>query len=158
VTVVARRVAAIPKRTSTDTWRTIVALLAAPGSRAHAELTAATNVAGMLIADECTGDAPIVVTAAAGPRVRIYTVHGDDALDDNEVNETALAAYPTDESQWQVSLPCPDDEVAATTAALAGQPHVVVRSAADDAPPVTSPATAATGGGVVINLSELERP
>lgn len=158
MTVVARRVAAIPKRTSTETWRAIAALLAAPGSSAHDELTAATNVAGMLIADEYTRDAPIVVTAAAGPRVRIYTGHGEDALDDDEVNETPLAAYPTEESQWQLSLPCLADDLDVTTAALAAHPHLVARSAADDVAPLTSSTSAAAGGGVVINLAELERP
>lgn len=157
MTVVARRVAAIPKRTSTETWRAIVALLAPPGTAAYTELIAATNVAAMLIADDCTRDSPIVVTAAAGPRVRIYTVHDEDALDDDEVDESPLASYPTDEVEWLVSLPCPGDEVAATSGALAAQPHVVARSTTDDLAPATAGAPP-EGGRAVINLAELERP
>lgn len=158
MTVVARRVAAIPKRTSTDTWRAIVALLADPGSPGHAELTGVTNVAAMLIADECTRDAPIVVTAAAGPRVRIYTVHGENAFDDDEVNEIPLATYPTGEAEWQTSLPCLDDELAVTSAALGAQPHVVARSVLDDLTAATAAASSAIGGGAVFNRAELERP
>ncbi|HVF05267.1 MAG TPA: hypothetical protein VNA20_10530 [Frankiaceae bacterium] len=158
MTVLARRIAAVPKRTSTDTWRAIAALLAAPGSPAHAELTAVTNVAGMLIAEECTRDNPIVVTAAAGPRVRIYTVHGEDALDDDEVNESPLAAYPTDEDQWQVALPCQADELASIAAALAAHPRVAAHADDDDASAVTAAASATSSGGNLIDLAELERP
>lgn len=160
MSIVARRVAAIPKRTSVDTWRTIVGLLARPGSAAHDELTAVTNIGAMLIADEYTRAAAIVVTASAGPRVRIYTVHNDDALDEDEVNEAPLASYPTDETDWQVSLPCADGELDAVTAALAGHPHVVARALTDDVDNTFATTASATGtsGMPVINLAELERP
>jgi hypothetical protein len=157
VSVVARRVAAIPTRTSVGTWQVIADLLAASGSAAHAELMAATNVAAMLIADEYTRDAAIVVTAASGPRVRIYTLHGDDAIDGDHTNETPLAAYPTDEADWDVSLPCADAELDSVNAALDTVPHVAARALTDDIDTAVT-ASASGAGSVVINLTELERP
>jgi hypothetical protein len=67
-------------------------------------LEAITNIAALLIADEYTRDAPIVVMPAAGPRIRVYTVHGAAAIDD-EGDETPPATWPLIEPGWRLSLP-----------------------------------------------------
>ena len=93
MSVVSRKVAAIPVRTSVETWNTVAALLAAPNDAARATLEAITSVAAMLIGEEYTRDAPIVVTPASGPRVRVYTVHGAAAIDaDGEVGAASELA------------------------------------------------------------------
>lgn len=161
MTVVARRIASIPKRTSVDTWRVIADLLADPGGAAHNELLAVTNVVAMLIADENTRDTPIIVTASAGPRVRIYTLHEDSALDEDEVQELPLSAYPTDEAEWELSVPCADSDLDFVRSALAAHPHVTARSTTEDVEKAVAASSSIPGGRQVpveINLAELERP
>lgn len=131
-TIVVRRVAAIPARESADTWRAIVGLLAAPGSVAQQELYAVTNIASVLISEEYTGQAPIVVRADTGPRVRVYTVHGPDAIDGQTVEESQLATWPTTQDGWSVSLPCGVDDLDEMRQAIAPHPCVTVRDMTDD--------------------------
>ena len=60
--VVARRVASVPARTASETWRTIVDLLAPnPDHPDRDELEAVGGVASSSIASEATGDDAIVV-------------------------------------------------------------------------------------------------
>ena len=92
--VIVRRVAAVPERTASNTWRAIADLIAASGSIAHATLLRAAGVASLLIAEAYTRDVPVVVTPATGSRVRIYTVHGQEAADAIS-EEGLLATWPT---------------------------------------------------------------
>ena len=54
--------------------------------------------------------APIVVYGS-GPRVRIYCLYGEDAMTGEEAREEPLAFKAT-EGSWQMSLPCPADDLA----------------------------------------------
>jgi hypothetical protein len=72
---IARRIASVPARTSTETWQAIIELLAEAGSAAHRELTDVTSIAGILISEEYTRESPIVIKPETGSRIRVYTIH-----------------------------------------------------------------------------------
>lgn len=165
MTVVARRVAAVPARTATDTWRAITALLTADGDPARSMLEAVTNVAAMLIAEEYTALAPIVVLPATGDRIRIYTVHGEIAADAMH-EEQPLASWPLQATGWTISLPCEELDLADTTAALCAHPGFTARdlstaadSTAESAVDSNGAAARAVGGrgALVVDLEELRR-
>ena len=153
-TVIARRVAAVPERRAGDAWRVVADLLAAPGTAAHDELLRASGPASMLIAQETTAQSPIVATAGDGPRVRIYTLHGS-AASDGDVHEAPLPSRPCDSTGWQVTVPCPADDLDDVAQALAALPHVAAR-AAGDAPPPAAKATASRP--LTVDRSQLSQP
>jgi hypothetical protein len=109
----------------------------------------------MLIADEQTMDAPITI-AGGGPLVRVYTVHGDDAIEHDDADEADLPFDPTSGDVWMLSLPASGPDVAIARAAVADCPHVDVRDvgeAAEDA----AAATRASRGEVTFDLDEIDR-
>ena len=147
MSVLARRVAAVPARTATETWRAIAALLTTNTDPARSQLDAVTNVAGMLIAEEYTELAPIVVLPATGDRIRIYTVHGEAAADALH-QEQPLASWPLYDAGWTISLPCGNDDLAAATTALLAHPGFTVRDLSS-----TPDSTAETGTGTGTGLT-----
>jgi hypothetical protein len=155
VNAVARTVAAIPARTSVRTWEAITGLLAPAGSPGRDRLDAITNIAAILITAEYTQQAPIVVMPASGPRVRIRTVHGMDAVD-ALADEIPLAANPCAEPGWNMSLPCGIDDIDEIRAALRGHPGIDVRDLTEG---ITAEETAAAGAAAwSVNYDELETP
>jgi len=154
VTVVARRLASVPRRTSVETWQRLVDLISAEGSPARAELLSITSVASMLIAEEYTNTAPVTISGG-GPLVRVYTLHGENAIEHDLDDEAELAFDPTAGDSWLLSLPAAGVDVAIARAAIAAAAHVEVRDVAD-----AEPATAATAPtpDLVLDLLELERP
>ena len=160
MTTVARRVAAIPVRTSVETWHTICDLLASPGTAAHDDLIAISSIAAVLIAEEYTNAAPIVVTASGSARIRVYTVHGDDAPD-AEADELPLALRPCEIDDWTVSLPCAEVDFTEMTAALSESSRLTVRDINDGMQLVQGSKFAEPGTSSsqpIINLAEMERP
>src|SRR5262249_20744703 len=152
MSVVARRIASVPRRTSVETWRRVVELVSATDSDARAELEGVTSVAAMLIADEQTKTAPITVSGG-GPLVRGYTPHGDDASEDE------LACDPTAGDSWVLSLPATRPDVAAAETHLVNAPHVAVRDVdADDGERSSEASAKALVGDLVLDLEQLERP
>jgi hypothetical protein len=110
MTVVARRIKAAPVRVASETWTTIVNLLAPDANdKAREELLAVTGVASSLIADEVMQDAPIVVYGS-GPRVRIYCLYGEDAVSGENANEVPLVSSPL-KGDWSMSLPCQESDL-----------------------------------------------
>lgn len=157
--VISRRIAAVPARTSTETWQAIVELLAEAGSQAHQDLTAITSIAAILISEEYTRDAPIVVKPASGARIRVRTVHGMDAIE--AINdETPLYAGGLSEPGWSVSLPCGSADLEEITAALSGVAAITVRDTSEGISALADDRTnGRTGAAVpVIDLSEMRRP
>jgi hypothetical protein len=154
MTIVARRIASVPQRTSSATWQAIIDLLAPDAGAARSALTAITGPAAIAIAEEYTSNAPLVVIPASGPRVRIYTVHGPDAAE-TEQEETALMTRPLAAPGWTLSLPCGAEDLDELRQAVDAHPQISVRD-------LTEPATAeadsaaATTKAVVINFEELE--
>jgi len=117
MTVVARTFCSIPKRSALETWAAIVDLLAPrAGSDARRELGAVAGIASSLITREAM-NSPIVVYGC-GPRVRIYCVYYEDAITGDAANENKLAFDATD-GDWQMSLPCPADDLDWVIGALA---------------------------------------
>jgi hypothetical protein len=162
MTVVARRVASVPSRTSVQTWQRVVELVAADGSPARAELSSITSAASMLIAEEYAKVAPITISGG-GPLVRVYTLHGDAAIEHDIADEPELAFDPTAGEDWTLSLPAEGDDVEIVRAAVNGARHVEVRDVANDTP--TAAASAASldvaappAGGLTLDLEELARP
>jgi len=109
VTVLARSLISIPERSATATWEAIVQLIAPNAhSAARRDLDAVAGVACSCITDQALAVDPLVVYGG-GPRLRIYALYGDDAVEGDRVNESALSYVPT-EGDWRMSIPClPDD-------------------------------------------------
>lgn len=103
MTTSARRVASVPRRMPAETWRRICDLVCQADDPARAELDSVLGVAALLISEEYTADQPIVF-GGAGPQVRFYTVHNDEALEADLDDELPLAVAVTD-GDWRVSLP-----------------------------------------------------
>lgn len=160
--VIARRIAAIPARTSTETWQAIADLLGSSGSTAHRELTAITSVGAILISEEYTSQAPIVVMPVTGPRIRIHTVHGMDAIEAIG-EETPLYGGGLTESGWSMSLPCGTDDLDQMAAELATFPAITVRdlreglSVQESVSANAADVVSATGAAPLIDLNEMGR-
>ena len=108
-TVVTRTLASIPTRSATETWDLIVDLVAPnPNSAARRELHAVAGIACSCIADEALRYDPLVVWGT-GPRVRVYCLYDDAAVEGDGVNESSLSFVPTD-GEWQMSLPCTSED------------------------------------------------
>jgi hypothetical protein len=119
-TVASRTFRSIPHREAAQTWHAIVDLLTQGRSgEAKNELLSVSGIVASVIADQGPKEAPIVVTCD-GPRMRIYCVYDDDALDDAEENEGALGFDPLN-GDWRVSLPCLADDLSWVQAALKQQ-------------------------------------
>lgn len=111
MSVVVRRFASIPARSASETWNAIAVILAPdPQSEARAELTSVSGIVNSIISRETCQSAPIVVFGGPGPRVRVYCIHGDDAIAGEGANESTLATTPT-QGSWKMSLPCPKDDL-----------------------------------------------
>lgn len=168
MSVISRKVLSVPVRTSVETWTAIVDLLTPPDQPARVSLEAISNVTAMLIAEEYTRDAPIIVMPVIGDRIRIYTVHGSAAVEAEgaNTNETPLATWPLSTAGWTLSVPCGVDDVDDIRAALRPYPFVDVRDMPDwvttniTTGMTTDAGGSATreGGVVVIDYGELERP
>ena len=116
-TVASRTFRSTPHRDATETWSAIVDLLTqGKDGDARRELRAVAGIAASLIADQAPKAAPIVVTCD-GPRTRIYCLYDDDAIDGSDASEDALGFDPL-KGDWQVSLPCPEDDLSWVQAAL----------------------------------------
>ncbi len=117
MTVIARRIAAIPVRLATLTWQVIVDLLAADNASARVELLSVTGVAASLITTECFRESPMIVTGE-GPRVRIYCVYREKAIEGTGLEEQHLPESPVQGDDWSLSLPCPSEDLEWVNAAL----------------------------------------
>ncbi len=116
MSVVARNFISIPERTASATWSAIIQLLA-PNSRSEAalELASVAGITSSLISREAMTE-PVVV-CGSGPRVRIYCLYNEDAVEGDDANEAALPSNPT-AGDWEMSLPCPADDLAWVQEAL----------------------------------------
>ncbi len=128
MSVIARRVRAIPYRSASEAWRVIVDLVAPEGSTdARQELLGIVGVVSSLIMDETLKDAACVVWGA-GPRLRVYCLYAGEAISGENANEESLQFCPTG-SGWQMSLPCHPEDIAWIQAALKKRgSHVSVRN------------------------------
>ena len=110
MTVLARRVISEPLRSAVDTWKVIVNLLVPDsGCSDRKELLDITGLASSIIASEAIKEAPIVVYGG-GPRVRIYGLYGEDAINGEDADESQFVANVLD-GEWTISLPCLDEDL-----------------------------------------------
>ena len=124
-TVVRRDFRSVPSRDAHATWVAIVNLLTQgkEGDR-RKELMSVAGVASSLITDQAPRSSPIVVTCD-GPRTRVYCQYDDDALDESDANESKLGFDPL-KGEWQVSLPCAEEDLAWVRSALSALTKRVV--------------------------------
>ncbi|WP_328366513.1 hypothetical protein [Micromonospora zamorensis] len=155
MSVASRQVPSVPVRTSAATWNTIIDLLTPPGASARADLAAVTSTVAMLIAEEYTGEAPIVVMPVVGDRMRIYTLHGAAAVEGED--PAALATWPLAEFGWRISLPCGVDDLDEVRTALRPYPHFEVRDVSEGIATTSAVPQQGASGRVVIDYAELER-
>lgn len=156
MSVMVRGIASVPVRTSTETWRAIVDLLAPAASPGRDRLLAVTNVAAILIAEEYIQQAPIVVAPAAGARVRVRTVHGADAVD-AQADEIPLAVSPCAGTAWTMSLPCGIDDVEEIRASLSAHSWITVRDVTEGITTDPSESSTKSAGSLVIDYEEMGR-
>jgi len=110
MSTVRRDFRASPHRTGTETWEAIARLLApTDGSAARKELLSVAGIAGQLIATESPKEYPII-SAGSGSRMRVYCVYDEDALIEDNANETALA-FDATSKDWKVSIPAEAEDV-----------------------------------------------
>ena len=116
MTVISRTVRSIPHRSAADTWKVIIDLLAPKSGKARAELESIAGTTCSLIAEEQMSEYPMVATGS-GPRVRIYCLYNDDAVEGDKAAETALASAAT-QGDWKLSLPSPEADLSWVRKAL----------------------------------------
>lgn len=156
-TVLARRVAATPVRTASQTWARIVEIIAPdPSSEARQELAKAAGVACASISSEVTKDAPIVIWGE-GPRVRLYCVFDEGAITQEGVNEDALPKSPT-HGDWKMSIPCLPDDVKWSSANLAAVSNRFRARSVEDQVDDQDGLPAAAAPAFGINIEEFMKP
>lgn len=112
---VSRTFKAVPERTASATWQAIVALLAAEAGDAKNELLSVEGIACSVITDQAF-TSPAIVTGS-GPRVRIYCLYDDEAIEGDKASEQALNFNAT-KGDWAMSLPCDKSDLDWVQAAL----------------------------------------
>jgi hypothetical protein len=154
-TVIVRKVAGSPIRTSSEAWDVICKLVAPdPASPARKVLSKATGVACSSIASEVLNDKPIVVLGP-GPRIRFYALYGDDAVSGEDISEAALPEAPST-GDWRMSIPCPDEDFDWCKKEIKScAPYISVRRLDDEVPDRDGKASAAQ---LKINIEEFLKP
>lgn len=138
--VIVRRIAATPARTSAEAWQVIHGLLAQDGSSAWQELDRVGSLVMTLIAAEAMRESPIVVYGV-GPRLRLYCLYDDEAILGENLAEEPLSWCPTD-GDWAISLPCSADDLSWMETALANTTlRVTARDLSETVPMETSEQT-----------------
>ena len=155
MTVVARTIISIPERSASDTWDRIVQIIAPdPRSAARRELAAVAGIVCSCITDEVLGQDPLVVHGV-GPRLRVYALYGDDAVEGDGAQESPLSYVPTD-GDWHMSIPCLPDDLAWVQRGLrAASSRVVARAVgtAVEGEPDTQADSSSTDGDTGVRLA-----
>jgi hypothetical protein len=151
MSVVRRTFRSSPHRDSHETWLAIVELLTkGQNSDARSALRAVAGVAASIIADQAPRESAIVVTCK-GPRTRIYCLYDDDAIDGSDANEDSLGYDPL-EGDWNVSLPCPADDLDWVQRALAKHGTRIMARDAAEAIATSKAESAQAGGDLVLDM------
>ncbi len=150
--VASRTLRSSPHRDNSATWDVVVNLLTCgqAGDRRR-ELEAVAGIAASLIAEQAPKDAPIVATCD-GPRTRIYCIYGEDALDAGAGNE-AMLGFDALAGDWQVSLPCPEEDLAWVQASLKKKSSRIVARSVKDGFVVEEEQKATSDGALSLNVA-----
>ena len=154
-TVVSRNVRSVPFRSARDTWQCIIDILTtAGGTDARPELERVVGIAASIITEKSPEQAPIVVLGG-GPRVRIYCLYDESALEADARNEAALSFNSLD-GDWKISLPCKAEDLAWVSAALqAKTARVLARDATEG---IAVPAVRSQSTTFEVNIGEFMKP
>lgn len=150
--VYVRTVRSSPHRDVSETWATIIDLIA-NREEDRAVLNAIAGEAASIIADRAPLKAAIVLSCD-GPQTRIRCTYDEAALDGSGENEATLGYDPL-AGNWHVSLPCQSDDIEWLTKAIAAKTaRVTVRDMNESA--TTEKAEAALDAGELKpNLEEM---
>ncbi len=158
MTVLARKVNSVPTRLASETWTRIVDLVAPTNVSARTELLAVTGTAASVITRESLRDSPFVVWGD-GPRIRVYCVYGEPAIEGTSANEAALPDSPAESGTWWASLPCPAEDLAWVQGQLARHSsRITARDAAETESGSTDSASEAASSAARINREAFFRP
>jgi len=160
MTVLARKVTATPVRLATDAWQRIVDLVAPTNAAARTELMSIVGVASSLITEESMKSSPIIVTGD-GPRVRLYCIYGEDAIEGSKTNEATIPGSPAENGDdWKMSLPCPSDDLEWVRASLKKRStRVTARDMSETRlPEEADEDTATSASAATINMESFLRP
>ena len=116
MSVISKRIAATPKRTTIEAWQIICELVSESSSPARQTLLSVAGAAAAIISDEIVQNTPIILVGD-GPRLRFYCVYGEDALSDENCNEEPLVKCPTG-NDWYLYLPCNSEDLSWISATL----------------------------------------
>jgi hypothetical protein len=145
---VRRNIASVPVRSAKETWRAIVDLVTGDGSIDRRQLDASSSIMESLIADELPASVPIVFKGA-GPRVLIYCLYNEDAMESG-TDIDSLNANPT-AGDWQATAPAEDDDIAWMNSALKVRaPRIAVHAL--DEPPANDEAGDAEQSGKTLEI------
>lgn len=111
-----RDISAIPVRTGSDTWKQIVSLIVADGSRDVSALNAATAIMASVISDESPATLPFKLEGC-GPQLRVYCLYGSKAISAG-TDVDKLTWNPTD-GDWTMHVPSDADNKSWVAGALA---------------------------------------
>jgi hypothetical protein len=160
MSTLARKVAATPARLATNAWQRIIDLLAPTNASARSELAGVVGVASLLITEETMKSSPIIASGD-GPRVRVYCVYGDDAIEGSKVSEAAIAGSPVDQDEgWKISLPCGSDDLEWVRASLKKRSAwITARDVSEtQLPEEAGDENARSANAVTINVESFLRP
>ncbi len=155
MTLLSRRIRAIPYRSAMDTWGVIVNLVAGVGSDPGAELLKVDGIAACLITSEGIKNSPIVVRGK-GPCVRLYCLYGENAIVGDAASETVLPTFPT-ENEWSVSLPCPGEDLNWVQAALSKQSNRITARDMTEPSPLAEHEAESSATAPIIDTEEFLR-
>ncbi len=105
----ARRFAARPVRTSIEAWAAVRDALCQDNNPAAAEFDRIQGVAASVISSNLPATHPFVFIGE-GPRVRVYMVYNNQALNGGDLDESPLVSNPF-ESSWTGWVPASPDEI-----------------------------------------------
>jgi hypothetical protein len=131
MTILARRIISEPIRSASETWRVMVDLLTPDQAiSGRKDLLRVSGIACSIIASEVIKDAPIVVSGG-DPRIRLYGLYGEEAINGENADESQLGINPLD-GDWSMSLPCPADDLEWVQKALKERSsHITAREAGE---------------------------
>ena len=155
-TLIARRFAATPQRTGSETWRAILDLIASGDSDSRRELEGVSGIIAGVIVSEILKDHPLVISGN-GPRLRVYCVYGQDAVTGEDCSEDALSWNPTD-GDWAMLVPCEPEDIQWMSGALTKRSsRIGLYDITDDSRAQQNVAAVPDNVGVTINVEKFKQ-
>lgn len=155
MTVISRTVRSIPHRSAADTWKLIIDLLAPSSGAARTELEAVSGTVCSLIAEEQMSEYPMVATGS-GPRVRLYCLYNDDAVEGDKAAESPLASVAT-QGDWKLSLPSPEADLTWVQKALKTKSSRITARKQEESINEEADSSDASAGALNVNMEALKK-